>query len=215
MVTIRMANQQMSQNEFAIYIAQRIREVYSQAHAPQLIALSGPDCAGKSTLAVDVQGQLEQLDLEITLLSIDTFLIPSSLRKSNASEPIAYFENAFDYAALVRTLESAKSRLSSVSLNARDIVLIEGVFLLRSELRHWWDLTVWIEVDTSVIMDRALKRDKEYFCDEDAVRHVYENRCLPAQDYHIHRDSPRQNADITATFKKGLWTVCTRLGETD
>ena len=71
----------------------------------------------------------------------------------------------------------------------------------------WWDLTVWIEVDTSVIMDRALKRDKGYFGDEEAGRHVYENRCLPAQDYHIRRDLPRQNADITATFKKKLWTV--------
>ena len=64
-------------------------------------------------------------------------------------------------------------------------------------------------------MDRALKRDKEYFGDEGTVRRVYENRCLPAQDYHIHRDSPEQNADITATFEKGVWTVCASLGEAD
>lgn len=189
--------------------------VYLESRAPQLIALSGPDCAGKSTLAVDVREQLSRLGLEITLLSIDAFLIPRALRTSNAPEPIAYFENAFDYAALVRTLESAKNRSSLVSSNSPDIVLVEGVFLLRSELRHWWDLTVWIEIDTSVIMDRALKRDKEYFGDEGTVRRVYENRCLPAQDYHIHRDLPRQNADITASFQNGLWTVCTRLGETD
>ena len=202
-----MADQRMSQNEFAAYIAQRIGTGYSQSRAPQLIALSGPDCAGKSTLAVDVREQLSRLGLDITLLSIDAFLIPRSLRTSNASEPIAYFENAFDYAALVRTLETAKSRSSSVCSNSRDIVLVEGVFLLRSELCHWWDLTVWIEVDTSVIMDRALERDKGYFGDEEAVRHVYENRCLPAQDYHIRRDLPRQNADITATFERKLWTV--------
>ena len=202
-----MADQRMSQNEFAAYIAQRIGTGYSQSRAPQLIALSGPDCAGKSTLAVDVREQLSRLGLDITLLSIDAFLIPRSLRTSNASEPIAYFENAFDYAALVRTLETAKSRSSSVCSNSRDIVLVEGVFLLRSELCHWWDFTVWIEVDTSLIMDRALKRDKEYFGDEGAVRHVYENRCLPAQDYHIRRDLPKQRADITATFKKKLWTV--------
>ncbi len=202
-----MADQRMSQNEFAAYIAQRIGTGYSQSRAPQLIALSGPDCAGKSTLAVDVREQLSRLGLDITLLSIDAFLIPRSLRTSNASEPIAYFENAFDYAALVRTLETAKSRSSSVCSNSRDIVLVEGVFLLRSELCHWWDLTVWIEVDTSVIMDRALKRDKEYFGNEETVRHVYENRCLPAQGYHIRRDLPKQRADITATFEKKLWTV--------
>ena len=206
-----MADQRMSQNEFAAYIAQRIRTGYSQSGAPQLIALSGPDCAGKSTLAVDVREQLNRLGVDITLLSIDAFLIPRSLRTSNMSEPIGYFENAFDYAALVQTLETVRSRSSSVCSNSHDIVLIEGVFLLRSELCHWWDFTIWIEVDTSVIMDRALKRDKGYFGDEEAVRHVYENRCLPAQDYHIRRDLPRQNADITATFEKKLWTVRTSL----
>ncbi|MCY4567437.1 MAG: hypothetical protein OXD49_03930 [Candidatus Poribacteria bacterium] len=210
-----MADQRMSQNEFVAYIAQKIRTGYSQSRAPQLIALSGPDCAGKSTLAVNVQEQSSRLGLDIILLSIDTFLIPRSLRTSNASEPIAYFENTFDYAALVRTLETARNRSSLASSNSPDIVLVEGVFLLRSELCHWWDLTVWIEVDTSVIMDRALKRDKEYFGDEETVRHVYENRCLPAQDYHIHRDSPRQNADITATFEKGVWTVRASFGKED
>ena len=212
---MRTADQRMSQNEFAAYIAQRIRTGHPQSRAPRLIALSGPDCAGKSTLAVHVQEQLNRFGLDITLLSIDAFLIPRALRTSNAPEPIAYFENAFDYAALAQTLETAKNRSSSVSLNSRDIVLVEGVFLLRSELCHWWDLTVWIEVDPTVIMDRALKRDKEYFGDESTVRHVYENRCLPAQDYHIHRDSPKQNADITATFKKGVWTVCALIGGAD
>lgn len=202
-----MADQRMSQNEFAAYIAQRIGTGYSQSRSPQLIALSGPDCAGKSTLAVDVREQSNRLGLDITLLSIDAFLIPRSLRTSNASEPIAYFENAFDYAALEQTLETTKSGSSSVSSNSPEIVLVEGVFLLRSELRHWWDLTIWIDVDTSVIMDRALERDKEYFGDEGTVRHVYQNRCLPAQDYHIRRDLPRQSADIIATFERELWTV--------
>ena len=202
-----MADQRMSQNEFAAYIAQKIKICCSQSLAPQLVALSGPDCAGKSTLAVDVRGQLNPFGLGVTLLSIDTFLIPRHLRASNASESIGYFENAFDYAALVRTLETAKNRSSSVCSKDRDIVLVEGVFLLRSELRHWWDLAVWIEVDTAVIMDRAVKRDKEYFGDERTVRHVYQNRCLPAQDYHMRRDLPKQNADITATFEKGMWTV--------
>lgn len=205
----------MAQNEFAAYIAQKIKTCYSQSRVPQLVALSGPDCAGKSTLAVDVQDQLKCLDLGVTSLSIDAFLIPHHLRVSNAPEPIEYFENAFDYAALLQTLETLKDRSSSTDSNARDIVLVEGVFLLRSELYHWWDFTVWIEVDTSVIMGRVLKRDKEYFGDEETVRRVYQNRCLPAQDYHIRRDLPKQNADITATFEKGIWTVCISLKKED
>lgn len=211
-----MANQQMSQDEFAAYIAQKTQTCSSQSHTPQLVALSGPDCAGKSTLAVNVQDQLDCLGLtmRITLLSMDAFLIPRHLRTPKTPEFMEYFENAFDYSALVETLKSVRYPIHSVDTDSvakdtPDIVLVEGVFLLRKELYQWWDLTVWLEVDTLVIMNRAIKRDKEYFGDERTVRRVYENRCLPAQDYHIRRDSPKQNADITATFEEGFWTVHT------
>ncbi len=197
----------MFQDEFAAYVAQQIKALPSQPHAPQFVAVSGRDCAGKSTLAIDVQEQLNRLGLTTTLLSIDTFLIPHLLRTPNASEFIAYFENTFDYAALVQTLESVRNSASLVDSNRRNIVLVEGVFLLRKELYHWWDFTVWIEVDTSVIMKRALRRDKQYFGSRSAVRGIYENRCLPAQDYHILRDLPKKNADITATFENRLWIV--------
>ena len=210
-----MANQGMSQNEFAAYIAQKIKACRSRSPAPQLVALSGPDCAGKSTLAAAVHEQLNHLNLRVTLLAMDAFLIPRHLRASNASEPLEYFESAFDYPALVRTLENAKSRSFSVCSNSHGIVLVEGVFLLRNELYHWWDLTIWIEVDTSVILDRALKRDREYFGDEGTVRRVYQNRCLPAQGYHIRRDLPKQKADIVATFERDVWSVCISLEKED
>ena len=132
-----MADQRMSQNEFAAYIAQKIKTCCSQSRAPQLVALSGPDCAGKSTLAVDVRRQLNHFGLGVTMLSIDTFLIPRHLRALNVSESIEYFKNAFDYEALVRTLQTIRSKSSSVCSNSRDIVLVEGVFLLRRELYHW------------------------------------------------------------------------------
>lgn len=213
-----MADQQMSQNEFAAYIAKRIQTCSSQSRAPQLVALSGPDCAGKSTLAVDVCKQLDSLDLtmRVKLLSMDAFLIPRHLRTPKTPEFMEYFESAFDYPKLIETLKTMKYPVSSVDPNsaAKDIpniVLIEGVFLLRKELYQWWDLTVWLEVDTPLIMNRAIKRDKAYFGDERTVRRVYENRCLPAQDYHIRRDLPKQKANITATFEEGAWTVHTSL----
>ncbi len=206
-----MTERRMSHSEFVTYITQEIRTRHSQSIVPQFIALSGRDCAGKSTLAKGVQEQLNLLGLSVSLLSIDTFLIPRHLRIPITPEHIDYFENAFDYDALVRTLENLRDNPSSVNPNSRGIVLVEGVFLLRQELSHWWDLTVWVEVDTAVIMNRAIRRDKEYFGDEATVRQVYENRCLPAQDYHIQRDLPQQKADITAIFKNEIWTVTTSL----
>lgn len=203
--------QRMSQGEFATFIAQYVRARYSQSCPPQFVALSGRDCTGKSTLATCVQEQLNHFGLRVAILSIDTFLIPRHLRTPSTPEHIDYFENAFDYAALVQALETVRDSASSAGPN---IVLVEGVFLLRKELYHWWNFTMWVEVDTAVIMDRAIKRDKEYFGDECTVRRVYENRCLPAQDYHIQRDLPRQKADLTATFENEMWRVTTLLPAT-
>ena len=197
----------MSQDEFASYIAQKIKVRHLQSDAPHFIALSGRDCTGKSTLAKGIREHLNHLGLSGTLLSIDAFLIPCHLRTPNSVEHTAYFENAFDYTALVQALEAVRDGASSAHPNSCDIVLVEGVFLLRKELFHWWDLTIWVDVDTSVIMNRAIERDKEYFGDEKTVRRVYESRCLPAQDYHIQRDLPKQKADITATFENEVWTV--------
>ena len=209
-----MADQQMSQDQFAAYIAQQIKTLHSQSRTLQSVALSGRDCTGKSTLAANVREQLSNLGLRVNLLSIDTFLIPRHLRAPKTSEFIDYFENAFDYDALVEILETIKGNTPSINskgtvVKQKDVVLVEGVFLLRKELCQWWNLTVWIEIDTSVIMNRAIKRDKEYFGDEETVRRVYENRCLPAQDYHVQRDLPKQNADITAIFENEMWTVTT------
>ena len=206
-----MTERRMSQDKFTTYVAQEIRTRHSQFGAPQFVAFSGRDCAGKSTLAVAVQERLDSFDLRVPLLSIDTFLIPRHLRTPSTPEHIDYFENAFDYAALVQALESIKDNASSANPDSLDIVLVEGVFLLRKELSHWWNLKVWVDVDTAVIMNRAIARDKEYFGDEHTVRRVYENRCLPAQDYHIQRDLPKRNADITATFENQIWTATTPL----
>lgn len=209
-----MTDQQMSQDEFAVYIAQQIKTLHSRSRTLQFVALSGRDCTGKSTLAANVRGQLSDLGLSVNLLSIDTFLIPRHLRAPKTSEFIDYFENAFDYDSLVETLESIRGNTPSINakgvvVKPQDVVLVEGVFLLRKELCQWWNLRVWIETETSAIMKRAIKRDKEYFGDEESVRRVYENRCLPAQDYHIQRDMPKQNADITATFENEMWAVTT------
>ena len=134
----------MSQDEFATYIAQQIKTLHSQSHAPQFVALSGRDCADKSTLTIDVQEQLNRIGLTTTLLSIDAFLIPRHLRVLNTSEFMGYFENTFDYTALVQKLETVRNGASSADSNSCDIVLVVGVFLLRKELYHWWDLAIWI-----------------------------------------------------------------------
>ena len=148
-----MTEQQMSQDEFATYIAQNVRALHSQSRTPQFVALSGRDCAGKSTLATGIRKQLNQLGLSINLLSIDTFLIPRHLRIPSTPEHIDYFENAFDYAALVDALETVRDSGSSAGPS---IVLVEGVFpATKRTLLLVEFLRSGVEVDTAVIMDRA------------------------------------------------------------
>ena len=55
------------------------------------------------------------------------------------------------------------------------------MFLLRPELAHRWDLSVYLHVPESVTLTRASVRDAEHLGGAEQVRRRYERRYLPGQ----------------------------------
>lgn len=39
------------------------------------------------------------------------------------------------------------------------VVIVEGLFLLRDELVHWWDYSIFIEADRTAALKRKAQRD--------------------------------------------------------
>jgi uridine kinase len=162
------------------------------------------DCAGKSTMASQLQDLLRQDGYQVALVSIDSFLVPAKVKARREPEWLGYFEDAFDYDAFRRAISGTSTELAN---GPQAVILAEGVFLLREELRELWDFAVFLAVDDSLVTDRALVRDLFYFGDEQNVRRVYEGRCTPAQRHHECRDNPRAHTDVVAKFNGVDWVL--------
>ena len=74
------------------------------------------------------------------------------------------------------------------------MLLVEGVFLLREELRDAWDLTVYLDVQPAETVRRVLLRDVPLLGDTEAVRTRYMQRYLPGQRLYRTRAHPSDHA---------------------
>lgn len=158
--------------------------------APQIVrvAIDGPDAAGKTTLAARLAKALRGVR-PVVQAGIDDFHPPREIRHRRGSlSPEGYYEDGFDYAAVrARALDHAEHDA---------VLLFEGVFLLRPELRDCWDLSVFVDVSPAETLRRALSRDLELFGDAGTVRERYEKRYLPGQQLYRAAVSPEAVADV-------------------
>ncbi len=173
------------------------RRSQSRPVRPLVVAITGLDCAGKTTLSSELKTRLEALGAIVQIISIDDYLIPRADRGGDPSEGWSYYDRGFDYPRLrSRVQREIGEVLDGVSLAPR-IVVVEGVFLLRCDLSDLWDYSIWVDISEETCLKRAMERDQEIFGSREAVRNVYLQRCLPAQRLHFAIDKPRNRANLT------------------
>jgi uridine kinase len=121
--------------------------------------------------------------------------------------PEGYYRDSFNYQKLIEVLlaplgPAGTRRYRSVIFDyrtdrdvdqhptiadARSVLLFDGVFLHRQELREYWDYTVFLDVDFEITLARAVRRNPgrvlkakpELYREE--VRSLYEQRYIPGQ----------------------------------
>jgi uridine kinase len=179
-----------------------------------LVAVIGIDGSGKSTLAPVLAAALRQRDLHAAVITVDPWHTPAAMR-FNAADPAPHFYRyAFRWEELFERLIDPLRRHRSLSLSLpllrladdawyehvyefrdADVVILEGIFILRRALRPRYDVAVWIDCSFETALRRALARDQEGL-DEAALRHDYATIYFPAQRLHLHRDQPQAGADV-------------------
>jgi uridine kinase len=182
---------------------------------PTRVAFDGVDAAGKTTLAGEVATALEDCGRQIIRASIDGFHNPRVVRRRDDSAE-GYFRSSFNYAALIDSLlaplgpnGSRMFRRAVFDLRAdaevvveqeiaapNAILLLDGVFLLRHELRGYWDLAIFVEADFATTVARAEVRDSKLFGNASAVRQRYESRYVPGQKLYLEQEQPKDCADF-------------------
>lgn len=79
-------------------------------------------------------------------------------------------------------------RRTRYDLSDIDIILLEGIYLLKREHRHHHDVSTWIDC----IFDTALKRAVAHRGNRRRVQGHY----LPAQELHFRRDGPGEAVSL-------------------
>jgi len=183
---------------------------------PVRVAVDGPDAAGKTTLADELAGLLTG-KRPVIRAGIDGFHNSREYRLRRGSDsPEGYFLDSFDYKAL-RTLlleplgpggsRHYRRRVFDYRVDEKvdapkeealpgAILLFDGVFLLRCELRPLWDFSIFVHADFNEIVRRAEARDAGMMGGAEAVRERYWKRYIPGQELYFSRCAPQKVADV-------------------
>jgi len=71
-----------------------------------------------------------------------------------------------------------------------DILIVDQITMLRTELRPLFNLTIWVESDDAGRLNRICKRDGE------KVRDIWQNEIIPLCEDYVREHQPKANADI-------------------
>ncbi|MDG4800738.1 uridylate kinase [Micromonospora sp. WMMD980] len=191
---------------------------------PLRVAIDGPDAAGKTRLADDLARVLARRR-PVCRVSVDGFHRPAAVRSARGRlSPEGYYLDSFDHETIVaRVLRplgpggdrrylpaaydvraDAPVTAEPVTAPADAVLLVDGVFLLRPELREHWDVTVHLHVAPEETLRRALARDLEVFGSADEVRRRYRARYLPGQELYRARARPAERADVLLDLTEPL-----------
>ncbi|HEU0046656.1 MAG TPA: hypothetical protein VFQ43_03495 [Nitrososphaera sp.] len=178
-----------------------------------LVAISGIDGSGKSTMAREVAERLKHQGLNAALIGLDAWHHPPE-KRFNKNDPAQHFYShafRFDelFDILINPLQHSRTAhitveltrlpendlyLHSYDLNEVDVIVLEGIFLFKKELKKNHDLAFWVECSFETALRRALLRNQEGLSEEEIIRD-YRTIYFPAQRIHFTRDSPKSNVD--------------------
>lgn len=171
---------------------------------PVRIAVEGRSAAGKSTFADALAEALRPSGRQVLRAGIDDFHPPGHGARSAAGgyTPQTLYDEGFDYAAFRQLLldrlgpggdrrvrlalhDSLRDRTiegAAATAAADALVVVDGAFLLRPELRGAWELVIWLDIGFETMIRRAIARDIAWQPDVDAIRRRYLERWQPTHE---------------------------------
>lgn len=171
-----------------------------------LVAMDGVDGSGKTTFADELAPIIEQSGRQVIRSSVDGFHNPRAVRYNRGKcDPHGFFFDSYNYGDLRQFLldpfkcgadtvdtarfdhrvDNAVKVTKSVSSSA--VLLLDGIFLHREELRNCWDFSIFLDVPFAVSCSRMAIRDQ---CNPDPLspenhryyegQNIYLRTCTPA-----------------------------------
>jgi len=197
-------------------VADRIREARRNAPAARalLVAVTGIDGSGKGFVASRIVTELRTAGLRAEPINIDGWLNLPGARFNDSNPADHFYEHGIRFeelfTQLVLPLRDARSlrleadfaeetatvyRRHVYEFTDLDVVVLEGIYLLKRAFVRHYDLSIWIECSFETALERAVARTQEGMPPDDTI-HAYRTIYFPAQRLHFRRDNPKTTATI-------------------
>ena len=208
-----MSNEAMIDMKKAVEaILAKREEVPAQRSA--LIAVTGIDGSGKGYLTERIVAQLQEHGSNAVGINIDGWLnLPD--KRFNSDDPAGHFyEHAIRFDEMFERLilplrenrrchvvadfaeeTATRYRKHAYLFEGVDIIVLEGIYLLKRAYRDHFDLSFWVDCSFETALERAIERGQEGLPREETTR-AYETIYFPAQRIHFEKDDPQSVADF-------------------
>jgi uridine kinase len=204
-----------ARNQILDSVARRIANLKSRDTVR--VGIDGVDAAGKTTFADELSLRLQALGRSVIRGGIDGFHRPQHHRYARGSEcPEGYYYDSFDLEGLVEALlrplgpggtgyyrraifdyrRDVPVDSPRMKAEPESILLFDGIFLLRPQLRPFWDYTIFVKAGFDVTLRRALLRDVALWPDPKKIEQRYLSRYIPAQKIYIAECDPEALANL-------------------
>jgi len=197
-------------------VAQHIRQMRQRVPTNRggLTAITGIDGCGKGYVTAQLQKILETAGIHVGVIGVDGWLnLPHKrFHDQNPAEHFYHYALRFDemFARLIFPLREKRSLRLEADFTEEtattyskhlykfediDIILVEGIYLLKRAFQSYYDLSVWIDCKFATALGRAIARAQEGLTPEETI-HAYHTIYFPAQQIHFRRDSPAKAATL-------------------
>jgi uridine kinase len=205
----------MTRDDLIHELAVRISRIERQH--PVRVAIDGVDASGKTTLADELVGPLEQMGRSVIRASIDSFHNPAEVRyRRGETSGEGYFRDSFNRTAVIEALleplgPTGDRRYRRTVFDFRldapvtapvqeapidGVLLFDGVFLLVAQLRSYWDYSIFVGAGFDVTVAHAEIRDNALFGSAMKTRERYELRYVPGQRLYLSEADPERHASV-------------------
>jgi uridine kinase len=181
------------------------------------VAIDGHTAAGKTSFGHELARGLSRRGRPVFRASLDDFKRP--WRERHLYDRLSgegYYRNAFDREAACRLLldpsdPTADGRVALCSIDpitqidhsavksampANGVLIVDGVFAYRPEINAYWDLRIWIEIDTELSVRRGIERDQEMEGSVEAAEALHRDRYLVGELLYIDEVDPRSFVEV-------------------
>ena len=175
-------------------------EKASVAGRTTLVAIDGLTCAGKSTLAGQVADALQ----DAAVVGLDGFYRPLAAEERATLGPKESYDRYLDWERLIRDVLVPLSRHSRAryrrydwvtnalaewhEIEPRGVVIVEGVYSTRPELRPYFSVMVYVDAPRKVRLARLLARG---YADISWVDHW-----IAAEDWYVEHVRPARQVAL-------------------